>query len=99
MRSDILVSYDVNTEDNDGKRRLRRVAKVCKNYGQRVQHSVFECTVNEMDLDRLRAKLTKLIKPEDDSLRIYHLRGRREEYIEAYGCDRYMDFHGDVLVA
>lgn len=98
MRSDILVSYDVNTEDKAGERRLRRVAKVCKDYGQRVQYSVFECSVNEMGLERLRSKLTKIIKPEDDSLRIYHLRGLRDDYIEAYGRDRYVDFQDEVLV-
>ncbi len=98
MRNDILVSYDVNAEDKAGERRLRRVAKVCKDYGQRVQYSVFECSVNEMDLERLRAKLTKIIKPEEDSLRIYHLRGLRDDYIEAYGRDRYVDFQDEVLV-
>ena len=98
MRGDILVSYDVNTEDNDGKRRLHRVAKVCKNYGQRVQYSVFECTVNEMDLEQLRSKLTKIINEQEDSLRIYHLRGLRDEYIEVFGRDRYIDFQDDILV-
>lgn len=98
MRTDILVSYDVNTEETAGKRRLRRVAKVCKDYGQRVQYSVFECTVNEMDLERLRSKLVKIINTDEDSLRIYHLKGRREEYIEAYGRDRYVDFQEDLLV-
>ena len=97
MRSDILVSYDVNTEDKEGRRRLVRVAKACKNYGQRVQYSVFECSVNEMGLERLRAKLRGIIKPETDSLRIYHLRGQREDYLEAYGVDKYVDFQ-DVLM-
>lgn len=98
MRSDILVSYDVNTEDKEGERRLRRVARACKAYGQRVQYSVFECTVNEMDLERLRAKLVAVIDKSVDSLRIYYLRGRREEYIESYGIDRYIDFDEGVLV-
>ena len=98
MRRDILVSYDVNTADKAGPRRLRRVAKVCKDYGQRVQYSVFECSVNEMDLERLRSKLTKIIDEREDSLRIYHLRGLRDDYIEVYGRDRYVDFQDDVLV-
>ena len=98
MRSDILVSYDVNTEHREGQRRLRRVGKSCKNYGQRVQYSVFECTVDDLSLVRLRSKLLEIIKPEEDSLRIYHLRGKRDEYIEAYGLDKYMDF-SDTLVA
>lgn len=98
MANDILVSYDVNTEQKEGQRRLRRVGKACKNYGQRVQWSVFECTVDDLTLVRLRAKLLGIIKPEEDSLRIYHLRGPRDEYVEAYGLDRYVDFT-DTLVA
>jgi len=98
MRSDILVSYDVNTQDADGRRRLARVAKVCKNYGQRVQYSVFECSVNDMDLVRLRSKLVSIISPESDSLRIYFLKGLRSEYIESYGIDRYIDFEEDTLI-
>lgn len=99
MRSDILVSYDVNTQDADGRRRLARVAKVCKNYGQRVQYSVFECSVNDMDLVRLRSKLVSIISPESDSLRIYFLKGLRSEYIESYGIDKYIDFEEDTLIA
>lgn len=98
MRKDILVSYDVNTEGKDGRRRLRRVAKICKDFGQRVQYSVFECSVNDMDMERFRTKLTKIINPEEDSLRIYHLRGLRDDYIETYGLDRYVDFQDDLLV-
>ena len=98
MRTDILVSYDVNTEEKDGQRRLRKVAKVCKNYGQRVQYSVFECSVEDTVLVRLRAKLLGIIKPEEDSLRIYHLRGRRDEYVEAYGLDKYVDFTDPLVV-
>ncbi len=98
MRTDILVSYDVNTLEPEGRRRLARVAKICKSFGQRVQYSVFECTVNDVDFERLRAKLRSVIDPNEDSLRIYHLRGRREEYIEAYGIDRYIDFQEDALV-
>ncbi len=98
MRIDILVSYDVNTEDKDGPRRLARVAKACKNYGQRVQYSVFECSVNEMVLEKLKTKLKSIIKPETDSLRIYYLRGPREDYLEAYGVDKYIDFRGVLTV-
>jgi CRISPR-associated protein Cas2 len=98
MRIDILVSYDVSTEDNAGRRRLAKVAKVCKNFGQRVQYSVFECSVNDMDLERLRHKLVAIIDKESDSLRIYHLKGLRSEYIESYGLDRYIDFEEDTLI-
>ncbi len=98
MRDDYLVSYDVNTEDKAGKRRLVRVAKACKNFGQRVQYSVFECSVNDMEYERLRSKLVSIIDCDRDSLRIYRLKGLRSEYIEAYGLDRYVDFDGDALI-
>ncbi len=98
MRTDILVSYDVNTEEAAGRRRLAKVARICKAFGQRVQYSVFECTVNEMDMERLRSRLVSTIKPEEDSLRIYQLKGRREEYIESYGIDRYIDFDEPLVV-
>lgn len=98
MREDYLVSYDVNTEDKDGRRRLVRVAKACKNFGQRVQYSVFECSVNEMEYVRLRSKLVGIINKERDSLRIYRLKGIRSEYIESYGIDKYIDFDEDTLI-
>lgn len=73
---DILVSYDVNdTESREGARRLRRVATVCKDFGQRVQFSVFECRVNQAQLEALRARLQEIIDPQADSLRIYKLFG------------------------
>ena len=98
MRKDILVSYDVNTVDKEGQRRLARVAKICKAYGQRVQYSVFECTVNEVGFERLRSRLRGVIKESEDSLRIYHLKGRREQYVESYGIDRYIDFDEPLVV-
>ncbi len=98
MRSDILVSYDVNTQDKDGRRRLRKVAKTCEGCGQRVQLSVFECTVSEMEFERLRDRLVRIINPESDSLRIYHLRGNRESYLESFGRDSYVDFEEPLIV-
>jgi len=94
---DILVTYDVNTLDSAGRSRLRKVAKTCEGRGQRVQFSVFECTVNEMEFDRLRDKLVRIINPEEDSLRIYHLRGNRAEYLESFGRDTYIDFTGPLV--
>lgn len=99
MQIDILVSYDVNTEEKAGRRRLACVAKICKNFGQRVQDSVFECSLEDTDLERLRSKLLGVIKPEEDSLRIYYLRGLRDDYIEAYGLDKYVNFKEDTLIA
>ena len=93
----ILVTYDVNTETRAGRRRLRHVATACKDFGQRVQYSVFECRVNEAQLETLRERLIKIINNEEDSLRIYHLRGAREEVVESYGLDSYRSFD-DPLV-
>ena len=69
----ILITYDVHTQDHTGSRRLRMVAKECTNYGQRVQNSVFECTLDAAQLERVKHKLESLIDPEKDSLRIYNL--------------------------
>lgn len=98
MKHDILVTYDVNTMDKEGRRRLRKVAKACEGKGQRVQFSVFECSVNEMQLDALRDKLVRIIKPEEDSLRIYHLHGGREECLEKFGRDTYIDLDAPLIV-
>ena len=69
----VLITYDVNTENAAGRRRLRKVAKECVNYGQRVQNSVFECNLDAAKLQLVRHKLEKLIDPERDSLRFYNL--------------------------
>jgi len=95
---DILVTYDVNTEDKAGRRRLRKAAEYCKGYGQRVQLSVFECRVTPGQYETLRAKLIKLIDPRLDSLRIYKLRQPREESLECYGIDKYIDFDEPLIL-
>lgn len=69
----VLITYDVNTEDAAGRHRLRKVAKECVNYGQRVQNSVFECDLDAAQLALVRHKLEKLIDPKRDSLRFYNL--------------------------
>lgn len=76
---EFLVTYDVATEDAEGRRRLRRVAKICEGYGQRVQKSVFECVLNPEEVEVLLHRLGRVIEPEVDSLRVYRLlepRGR-----------------------
>ena len=95
---DVIVAYDVATDTSEGRRRLRRVAQVCKNFGQRVQKSVFECSVSEMQLERLRNQLLQLIENEEDSLRIYRLVEPRERYVEAYGRSTYVDFDDPLVV-
>jgi len=95
---DILVTYDVNTLTKPGRARLRRVAKICEGHGQRVQFSVFECTVNEAQMETLRNRLKKAIEPAEDSLRVYTLHGRREAAVEAYGRDHYRDFAEPLVI-
>ncbi|TWJ32729.1 CRISPR-associated endonuclease Cas2 [Geobacter argillaceus] len=94
----IVVCYDVNTETKEGRRRLRRVAQVCKNYGQRVQKSVFECQVDEMKYEQLRRKLLKEVKLELDNLRLYRLTEPRETRVEEYGMTRTVFFDEETLV-
>jgi CRISPR-associated protein Cas2 len=77
---EILVTYDISTEKKAGRKRLRKVAITCQGYGLRVQNSVFECRLNEMLLEELRHKLLDIIKLDEDSLRIYYIRGDPEEY-------------------
>lgn len=94
----LLVTYDVNTLTTAGRTRLRRIAKVCQGYGQRVQFSVFECTVNEAQRETLRARLCAILHPGEDSLRIYTLRGSRDEIVETLGRDEYTDFRAPLIV-
>ncbi len=82
---EILITYDVATESAEGRRRLRRVAKACEAYGQRVQRSVFECVVSEMDLEKLKHRLVQEIDTSEDSLRIYRLREPRQRFVQVFG--------------
>lgn len=94
----IVVCYDVNTETKEGRRRLRRVAQVCKNFGQRVQKSVFECQVDEMKFEQLRRRLLREVKLELDNLRLYRLTELREGKVEEYGMTRTIFFDEETLV-
>jgi CRISPR-associated protein Cas2 len=95
---EVLIAYDVATETKEGQRRLRRVAQVCKDFGQRVQKSVFECSVDEMQFVLLRQRLLDCIKTEEDNLRIYRLMEPRERYVEAYGKNLYVDFNDPLVL-
>lgn len=97
-RLDILVAYDVDTLTEEGRKRLRRVAQVCKNFGQRVQLSLFECRVTRAQLEDLEAKLLRVVDLEKDSLRIYVLLGGRERSLRAYGKDHYTDFDEPLVL-
>ena len=88
----ILVTYDVSTETKAGRRRLRRVAKACESYGQRVQKSVFECQVNEMQLDELKTRLLDEYSETEDSLRFYRIIEPVEKNREEYGFFTATDF-------
>ena len=82
----VLITYDVNTEDAAGRKRLRQIAKQCVNYGQRVQNSVFECMLDPAQCKLLQAKLLSIMDPDKDSLRFYYLGSRYEKNIEHFGC-------------
>lgn len=82
----VLITYDVNTEDAVGRKRLQQIAKQCVNYGQRVQSSVFECLLASAQCRSLQAKLCKIMDPEKDSLRFYYLGNRYENKIEHFGA-------------
>lgn len=82
----VLITYDVNTEDAAGRKRLRHIAKQCVNYGQRVQCSVFECLLDAAQCRMLQAKLCAIMNPERDSLRFYYLGNRYEQKIEHFGA-------------
>ena len=95
---EILVTYDVATDSSEGQRRLRRVAKVCEAYGQRVQKSVFECLVSAAELELLRHRLEQEISIKEDSLRIYRLREPRERYLQVLGRRLAFDLHDPLIV-
>lgn len=84
----VVITYDVNTEDAAGRKRLRQITKQCINYGQRVQFSVFECLVDAAQYRSLQAKLCAIMNPEKDSLRFYRLGDQYEKKIEHFGCKK-----------
>lgn len=94
----ILVSYDVSTETREGRRRLRRVAKVCLDYGQRVQKSVFECKVDPAQLELLKSELLGIIDEAEDSLRIYRIIEPLEKNVMEFGKFRAVDFEQTLIV-
>lgn len=82
----VLVSYDVSTRDDAGQKRLRRVARLCENHGQRVQNSVFECLVDAAQWVAFRASLVAVTDPEEDSLRFYFLGNDWQRRVEHIGA-------------
>jgi CRISPR-associated protein Cas2 len=94
----VVVSYDVKTETPEGRKRLRNVARICKNYGQRVQLSVFECLVDPAGWTSLRAKLIDEINISEDSLRFYFLGSNWKKRVEHVGAKAGYDPEGPLVV-
>jgi CRISPR-associated protein Cas2 len=94
----VLITYDVSTTTPAGKARLRRTAKACLDYGQRVQNSVFECKVDPAQLVELKARLLGIIDPEYDSLRFYHLGSNWQPKVEHHGAKQGYDIDGSLIV-
>ena len=94
----VLVSYDVKTSEPGGAKRLRHVSKLCLNYGQRVQYSVFECIVDPAQWTRLKNDLENEIKPESDSLRFYFLGANWSNRVEHIGAKPVQNLEEDVLM-
>lgn len=93
----ILVTYDVSTKTPAGERRLRRVALVCQDFGQRVQKSVFECSVDQAQYEDLMRRLVGCIDKAEDSLRFYRLVEPRDRYQKVFGLDHAVDFEAPLI--
>lgn len=94
----VIVCYDVNTETKEGRRRLRRIAKVCEGTGQRVQKSVFECQVNLAELEALERRLLAEINEQQDCLRLYRLPDTRGAEVREFGHFKAVDFEGPLVL-
>ena len=94
---ELLVAYDVATDSKAGRRRLRRVANVCVGFGQRVQKSVFECTVTDVQAEKMIYRLLREIEPSQDSLRVYRLREPRATHVQVFGLSPPVDFGGTLI--
>jgi CRISPR-associated protein Cas2 len=95
---EILVTYDVAVDTAAGRRRLRRVAKVCEAYGQRVQKSVFECMLSPAQFELLKHRLRTLIDEGEDSLRFYRLLEPRERHVQVVGKQPAFDLHDPLVL-
>ena len=95
---EFLITYDVSTTESAGQKRLRKLAQVCEAYGQRVQKSVFECTLSPAQKELFVHEASKIIDGDEDSLRIYRLQQPREENLDVFGKPLLLDFHDTLLV-
>ena len=94
----ILVTYDVDTTDKPGQRRLRRVAKACLDYGQRVQNSVFECELTEVQLCMLKERIKEIIDHSLDSIRFYHLNRSENRRVELMGVETAFNVNDAIII-
>jgi len=94
----VLITYDVETKSRAGQKRLRRVAKICEDYGQRVQFSVFECEVDPAQWERMKNRLLGEYKSDTDSLRFYHLGAKWESKVEHHGAKPALDMKEPLLL-
>ncbi len=94
----ILITYDVDTTTKEGARRLRRVAKACVDYGQRVQNSVFECELSEAQLCLLRNRINEVIDRMNDSVRIYHLNHKNARSVEVFGKETAYNVSDAIII-
>jgi len=94
----VLVTYDVNTETDAGRKRLSHIAKKCENYGQRVQNSVFECLVDPHQLTMLKDQLISIMNKESDSIRFYYLGSNWKNRVEHFGAKATYDPEGIIIV-
>lgn len=93
----VLVSYDVSTQDPTGAKRLRHLSKACRDYGQRVQYSVFEIEVDPAQWVSLKARLLGIIAPTSDSLRFYFLGSQWKSKVEHHGAKPVLDLNGPLV--
>ena len=94
----ILVTYDVDTTEKEGQRRLRRVAKACLVYGQRVQNSVFECELTEVQLCMLKERIKGIIDHTTDSVRFYHLNRNENRRVEVLGVETSFNVNEAIII-
>ena len=94
----IVITYDVSTESAEGRKRLRKIAKECVNYGQRVQNSVFECEISSSEWLRVKQKLVNIIDETEDSLRFYYLGDAKKAKSEHIGKNSSVDLTGVLII-
>ncbi|AIQ62821.1 CRISPR-associated protein Cas2 [Paenibacillus stellifer] len=94
----VLITYDVSTTSPTGQSRLRKVSKICQNYGQRVQNSVFECVVDAAQFAALKIELTEAINMAEDSLRFYQLGNNYKNKVEHVGVKESIDLEGPLIL-